>query len=268
MGRPEAGPSPGALIGQVHPAASGGFGAAAEIYERSRPDYPAEAIDRLTQELEIERGGVVLDLGAGTGKLTRMLAPTGARVVALEPVESMRRRFAEVLPGVPLVGGMAEALPFPDETFDAAVAAQAFHWFQADLALEAVSRVLRPSGRLGLLWNVRNETVPWVKELTRLIEPYEARAPREHWKAWRQAFSRSDRFGTLHQRRFPHEQRLGPEGLVDRVASMSFIASLPAGDRESVFEEVRRLVATHPELAGREEFTLPYITDLYWCSRA
>jgi SAM-dependent methyltransferase len=253
---------------QIHPTASDGFGAAAHAYERSRPDYPTEAIDRLTRELEIERGCLVLDLGAGTGKLTRMLTPTGARVVALEPVEPMRHRFSEALAGLPLVGGMAEALPFDEETFDAVVAAQAFHWFQADRALAEVSRVLRPQGRLGLLWNVRNETVPWVKELTRVIEPYEARAPREHWKAWRGAFSRSDLFGTLHQRRFPHEQRLRPEGLVERVASMSFIASLPAAERKTVFEQVRGLATTHPDLTGREEFTLPYITELYWCSRA
>jgi SAM-dependent methyltransferase len=252
---------------RVHPAAAEGFGAAAHAYERSRPDYPAEAIDRLTQELEIERRSLVLDLGAGTGKLTRLLIPTGARVVALEPVEAMRLRFTEILAGVPVVGGMAEALPFPDETFDAVVAAQAFHWFQADRALAEVSRVLRPWGRLGLLWNVRNETVPWVKELTRIIEPHEARAPREHWKTWRESFSRSDHFGTLHQRRFQHEQRLGAEGLVERVASMSFIASLPAEERDSVFGQVRHLAASHPDLAGREEFALPYITDLYWCTR-
>ncbi len=255
------------MTDQVHPAASGGFGAAARAYERSRPDYPSEAIERLTQELEIDRAGVVLDLGAGTGKLTRMLTPTGGRVVALEPVESMRRRFSEVVTGVPLVGGVAEALPFPDETFDAVVVAQAFHWFDGDAALREIHRVLRPRGRLALLWNVRNEAVPWVKELTRIIEPHEARAPREHWKAWRGAFSRSDQFGHLHQRRFPYEQRLGREGLVERVASISFIASLPAADQEAVFDQVRRLTATHPDLAGREEFALPYITDLYWCSR-
>lgn len=251
----------------VHEAAERGFGAAAEAYERSRPDYPSEAIDRLIQELEVNRSCRAMDLGAGTGKLTRLLLPTGATLVAVEPVEAMRVAFSTVLPEVRLVGGVAEALPFLDETFDAVVCAQAFHWFDGDRALPAIHRVLKRWGRLGLLWNVRDESVPWVRELTELIQPYERTAPREKTHEWRRAFSASDLFGRLNQLRFPYAQRLDVDGLVERFASVSFIASLSPEERDDVLERIRSLAETHPDLAGRKVFDLPYVTELYWCAK-
>lgn len=251
----------------VHEAAERGFGASAEAYERSRPDYPSEAIDRLIQELEVTRSCRAMDLGAGTGKLTRLLLPTGAALVAVEPVEAMRVAFSTVLPEVRLVGGVAEALPFLDETFDAVVCAQAFHWFDGDRALPAIHRVLKRWGRLGLLWNVRDESVPWVRELTELIQPYERTAPREKTHEWRRAFSASDLFGRLNQLRFPYAQRLDADGLVERFASVSFIASLSPEERDDVLERIRSLAETHPDLAGRKVFDLPYVTELYWCAK-
>lgn len=250
----------------VHPAAARGFGATADEYERARPEYSTEAVDRLVQELEIGRRCTVLDLGAGTGKLTRQLVPTGARLVALEPIEAMRHQLSEVVPGVEVVAGTAEETPLRDETFDAVVAGQAFHWFDGDRALPEIHRVLRRHGRLGLLWNVRDESVPWVRELTRIIKPHEGNAPREYRHEWQAAFSRNGQFGTLHRLRFAHQQRLDADGLIQRVASMSFIAVLPPADRERVFAQVRHLTASDPELAG--EFALPYRTDLYWCVRS
>lgn len=256
------------MRGKVHGAASAGFGRAAELYERIRPDYPSEAVDRLAQELEITRDGTVLDLGAGTGKLTRMLVPTGARLVAAEPVASMRERFAAVLPEVSVVGATAEDLPFSDQRFDGVVCAQAFHWFDGPRALEQVHRVLKPRGRFGLLWNIRDESVDWVAELTEIIDPYERSAPREKTGQWRQAFSATDRFGRLNQLAFPHEQRLDADGLVERFASVSFLAVLPDRERGEVLGRIRELALTHPDLAGLEEFSLPYVTELYWCGKA
>lgn len=251
----------------VHEAAERGFGAAAEAYERSRPDYPPEAIDRLVQELELTRSCRAMDLGAGTGKLTRLLVPIGAALVAVEPLPAMRGAFASVLPDVPVVGGLAEALPFADGSFDAVVCAQAFHWFDGRRALPAIHRVLRPRGRLGLLWNVRDDSVPWVRALTEIITPYERTAPREKTQAWRQAFSARDLFGRLNQLRFPHLQRLDRDGLVERFASVSFIAALPAPARDEVLGRIGSLAEAHPDLAGRQTFELPYVTELYWCGR-
>ena len=252
----------------VHEAAERGFGAAAEAYERSRPDYPGRAIERLVQELELGRSSRAVDLGAGTGKLTRLLLPAGATMVAVEPVEAMRRAFASILPEVPVVAAVAEALPFADESFDAVVCAQAFHWFDGDRALAAIHRVLKPHGRLGLLWNVRDESVPWVRALTEIITPYERTAPREKTHAWRRAFSATDRFGRLNQLRFSHAQRLDRAGLVERFASVSFIAALPGSARDDVLGQIRSLAEHHPDLAGRRELELPYVTELYWCARA
>lgn len=240
---------------------------AARGYERSRPSYPEGAIDRLVQELEVQRDGLVLDLGAGTGKLTRLLASTGARLVALDPVEAMRKACAELVPQALVTGGVAESLPFCDGSFDGVVAGQAFHWFDGPRALGEIHRTLKPSGRLGLIWNVRDESVDWVRRLTEIIDPYERTAPREKTHEWRAAFSMTDLFGTLNQRRFPYSQTLDVDGLVERFAAVSFIASLAEEERQEVLARIRDLTETHPDLADRESFELPYFTELYWCSR-
>lgn len=247
--------------------AAGRFGTVAEEYERARPDYPAEALDRLAQELEVTRDCRVMDLGAGTGKLTRMLGRMGATLVAVEPVGPMRDRLAAALPGVAVVAGVAESLPFAGGTFDAVVCAQAFHWFQEDRALGEIHRVLKPWGRLGLLWNVRDESVPWVGALGEIVRPYQRAVPNESAGQWRRAFSATDLFGTLHQRRFPHSQSLDAAGLVTRYASASYLAILPGEQRAEVLGRIRRLAAPTPTWPD-DRFDLPYVTELYWCARA
>jgi SAM-dependent methyltransferase len=266
MGRPEV-PAPLAVSTGVHKAAATGFGRAAEVYERSRPDYPAEAVDRLVQELEINPSCFLLDLGAGTGKLTRMLVPTGARITAVEPVEPMRRALAGAVPGVAVVAGAAESIPTPDGAFDAVVCAQAFHWFAGERSLSEIHRVLRPRGRLGLLWNLRDESVDWVRRLGAIIDRHLGDTPVERTGEWQRAFSATDLFGTMHRLRFPHRQELDADGLIQRVQSISYIAALPDAVRGRVLDDVRELTIAHPELAGRDRFELPYLTDLYWCSR-
>jgi SAM-dependent methyltransferase len=251
----------------VHETAASGFGAAADDYERSRPGYPREAIDLLVDELGIGPGRRLLELGAGTGKLTRMLAGIGAVIVSVEPVEPMRRRFAEELPNVPVIAATAEALPFANGTFASAVAAQAFHWFDGARALPELHRVLRPGGRLGLMWNIKDESVGWVAALTEIIEPYERGAPRARTGEWRKAVSETNLFGELQHRALSHEQILDQDALATRIASVSFIAGLPEAERDEVLHLVRQLAETHSDLRGRERFSLPYVTDVYWCER-
>jgi len=130
----------------VHEAAAVGFDVGAEAYERGRPGFSPEAVERLARELGIEPGRTVVDLAAGTGKLTRMLVPSGARLLAVEPVEGMRRQFVHLVPGVPVVAGVAESLPLRAGSVDAVAVAQAFHWFDAGAALRDLHRVLRPGG--------------------------------------------------------------------------------------------------------------------------
>ncbi len=253
------------MSGSVHETAASGFGAVADEYERARPDYPRAAVERLTQELGGDHG-CWLDLGAGTGKLTRMLA--GQRVVAVEPIASMREHFARVLREAPLVAGLAEELPFADASFGSVVCAQAFHWFDGERALGEIHRVLRSGGGLALLWNVKDESVPWVGELGDILRPYQERVPQETSGEWRRSFeAASDRFGPLREARFPHAQPLDGPGLVERYASASYVAVLPEAERLDVLARIRSLTVEHPDLAGRTEFDLPYVTELHWCVR-
>jgi SAM-dependent methyltransferase len=252
----------------MHPAAAHGYERSSEAYDRGRPEYPAEAVSYLQGALGIGPGASVLDLGAGTGKLTRLLAPSGARLYAVEPVEAMRTRLKAAVPTASVLDGTAEAIPVEASALDAVVVAQAFHWFDGPKALCEIHRVLKPHGRLGLVWNVRDESVAWVAALTRIVDRHEAGSPRYRTGAWRTAFEASPLFSPLLARSFrlAHE---GPvEQVLDRVASISFIAALEPAARDEVLEEVRALLASDPQTAGRQRLAFPYRTDTFVCTRA
>lgn len=250
----------------IHQAAQA-FDGAAEAYDHGRPGFPPEAVATLIDVLKIEAGVRVLDLAAGTGKLTKMLAPTGAELVAVEPLGGMRARLEASLPGVRALEGTAEAIPLPDSSVDAVTAAQAFHWFDANAALAEIHRVLVPGGGLGLLWNVKDEQEDWVAQLGEITEPHRGTAPRYLPGAWRAAFEETALFTPLAAEHFSHVHEVDAEGVVDRLLSISFIAALTGEERQQVGEEVRRLLAEHPETRARETFRLPYRTDVYWCER-
>jgi SAM-dependent methyltransferase len=250
----------------IHDVAARGY-REAERYDRSRPAYPGEALEALARALSIGPASTVIEIGAGTGKMTRLLLPRARRVVAVEPVAEMRRQLRALLPAARVVGGQAEALPLAAGSADAVVVAQAFHWFDGPPALREIHRVLRAGGGLGLLWNVRDERVPWVRRLSDIMEPHSGGAPRYRSGAWRRAFEKADLFTPLEEARFEHRQ-VGPsDTVVERVASVSFIAALPQPDRSRVLEEVERLLAEDPATAGRSEVVLPYRTDVAWCAK-
>lgn len=251
----------------LHRAAAEGFSRETATYARGRPEYPPEADAWLRDALGVGPGRAVLEVGAGTGKFTARLAAAGAEVSAVEPSAAMRAACAAAVPGARLHEGAAEALPFADACFDAVVCAQAFHWFANPQALAEFRRVLRPGGRLGLIWNVRDERVDWVAALTHLIAAYEGAAPRYASGAWRKAFP-APGFGPLAAAEFPHGHTGRPEDVVvARVASISFIAALPEETRADVAEAVRALIARYPALRGRDTVTFPYLTAAYWCER-
>jgi SAM-dependent methyltransferase len=225
----------------IHGAASAGFGRSADAYDRARPEYPAEAIDWLWEALELAGGTPVIDVGAGTGKLTRPLLQRGADVVAVEPVEAMRRRLVEAAPQAKALAGTAERLPIADATSHAVVAGQAFHWFANEAALAEFHRVLEPAGRLGLVWNRRRSEQPLQAAISKLLEPHRGDAPRHAFNVWRAVLTRTELFVGEGEHRVDFEQPLDEDGLVDRVGSTSFIAALADEQRSALLARVRRL---------------------------
>jgi SAM-dependent methyltransferase len=247
------------VVDPLHPLAAKGFGAATDVYVRGRPDFPRESLDWLRDDLALGPGMTAVDLGAGTGKFTRLLLRTGAQVVAVEPVAAMRDRLHRDLPAVAALAGRAQQIPLHSECAHAVICAQAFHWFASAESLREIRRVLKPGGVLGLIWNVRDESVPWVAELTRILAPHEGDAPRYYKDEWRRVFPARG-FGELNERTFFHEH-VGPseDVIVDRIASVSFIAALDETARNAVLEQVRGLIAATPELV-EAEVRVPYLT--------
>src|SRR5437899_2848617 len=218
----------------VHPRAAVGFERAADAYERGRPDYPAEAVAWLRDRLELGPGRTVVDLAAGTGKLTRLLLPTGARVVAVEPVVAMRHTLARAVPAAEILDGTAEAMPLPDGPADAVTVAQAFHWFATAGALAEIHRVLRPGGGLALVWNRRDLDDPLQLALDTMIARHRGDVPTHRSGRWKSAFVASELFGPLEEHLVPHDQELDRSGLVDRVMSTSIMAALPDPESRQV----------------------------------
>jgi ubiquinone/menaquinone biosynthesis C-methylase UbiE len=239
-----------------HPG-SRSFESVADVYERARPEYPAEAIAWLVRELDLRSGRTVLDLGAGTGKLTRALVPTGARVIAVEPGEQMLAQLREAVPGVEALIGGAEAIPLDDASVDAVTVGQAFHWFRHDEAVPELHRILRPGGAIALIWNSRDQARPLQREISDLIKPFipPGRPPVGRSAA---ALADSPLFGAVEQRNFPFVQQLDADGLADRIASVSFVAAAPVERRAELDRRLREIVAAH---GGVVDFA--YLTEVY-----
>jgi SAM-dependent methyltransferase len=233
----EVGP-PAAAGPAINPIAELGFGSAADAYDAARPTYPAEAIDWLCAHAGLGHATTVVDLAAGTGKLSRLLAATGARVIAVEPVAAMRAMIGD---GVEVQEGSAEKIPLPDSSADIVAVGQAFHWFDGPVAIPEIHRVLKPDGRLVMLWNFRRPDDEVAAAIEDVIGPYWGSAPRAASGAWRDAFAVTDLFGPFKTAAFDHELVLDADGLVRRVASISVIAALPDSERAQVLDRIRPL---------------------------
>lgn len=268
--------APGRRAGEIIVEAAVGFERGADVYERARPSYPAAAVELIVRECGLGRGVTVCDLAAGTGKLTRLLVPSGAEVLAVEPVVAMRDQLVCAVPGVEVLDGTAETIPLGDASVDAVTVAQAFHWFDTDRALPEIRRVLRPGGHLVLVWNVRDEEVDWVSQFTELLvagsggrpyTPYHQLKSGEAMTADHvEVVRRSGLFSSVHDALFPNPQMVTPDDVVARAASTSFVSALDDEPRKALLDQVRALVATHPQIAGRDRFEFPHETLLSWCS--
>jgi SAM-dependent methyltransferase len=229
------------------------FGPVADVYERGRPSYPPEALDWLLPPGDPR----VVDLGAGTGKLTRQIHDRGLAVTAVDPSDGMLAQLRQSVPGVPAVRGSAEQIPLPAESADAVLVAQAWHWVDPVLAVPEVARILTPGGRLGLLWNVRDDSADWVRRLDEIIGNRD--------RASDELAVIGPPFGPVERHTFAWVHTIGAEQLIDLVTSRSAVILLPDDERAALLADVRRLMATHPDLAGRATYALPYLT---YCTRA
>ncbi|MGZ4202667.1 MAG: class I SAM-dependent methyltransferase, partial [Thermoleophilaceae bacterium] len=213
-------------------------GEGAELYERVRPGYPQSAIDFIAEELGIGPGSDVLDLAAGTGKLTRALLPLGCRLTAVEPLEGMRKVLARELSEVTALAGSAEEIPLDDASMDVVLAGQAFHWFDRERAPREIARVLRPGGGLVAIWNTRDESVGWMNAVREVIEHAKGDTPRHRDDEWRRGLEESGLFGPLGLREFEQVQELSREEAIEVFASRSYVAALPDDERAQALEQI------------------------------
>lgn len=233
---------------------AGSFGTVSEEYDAARPTYPAEAVLWLTGQGPLD----VLDLGAGTGKLTGQLVAAGHTVTAVDPSEGMLEQLRARLPSVTIAQGPAEQVPLPDSAFDVVTAAQAWHWFDQPAATAECARLLRPGGRLALVWNQRDESSGWVAAAWRPINRGGAVGMSLLPDGWQEAIAEAAPFGPVERAIFRHEQQLSREGVLRLAASRSSLAVMEPPERDAVLAEVREALDTHPDSRGRDTLTLAY----------
>jgi SAM-dependent methyltransferase len=223
------------------------------VYEKARPEYPAEAVDWLVPA----DAKTVLDLGAGTGKLTRALASRGLEVFAVDPSPKMLDQLREAVPGATVSVGTAEDIPLADASVDAILVGQAWHWVDQEAALPSVARVLRPGGTLGLIWNLRDDRVPWIERLTTVMHPAEGEIFMETGRIDRGAF------GELESANFEWSQDFTREELLDLVRSRSYFITADEAEQASILRGVNELLDTDPDVGGRSSWSMPYVTRAF-----
>lgn len=245
----------------AHAAHAASFGVAADAYERGRPPYPAGALDWL-----LPQGAVrVLDLGAGTGKLTADLVARGLDVLAVEPSDQLRHRLEQVVPGARALAGTAEAIPLADASVDVVVVAQAWHWMDPVRAVPEVARVLAPGGRLGLVWNVAQKEGGWAGALEELLRVGTDRPDDGSTDA--EDLGVGEPFGPVEHHEVAWTHRTTADQVLDTVASYSYVITLLPARRQTLLDQVRDLLETHPDLAGTDEVVMPYVSHCYRARR-
>ena len=240
------------------------FGAHADAYERARPEWPED----VARWLVPDGADLVVELGAGTGKLTRAVAALGVRVVAVDPDP----RMLAVLRGLGLEGveASAEAIPFADGVADAVVAGSSLHWFELELALPEIHRVLRPGGRFGFGWNHRDDRHPAIARMGESVYAAQERTRGSRWRSrdWPAELTASGLFRDVGQAQFEHVHELPREALRDHLMSYSGVAALPEQERRRVLCEVAGLLDSDESVSGNGRLRLPFIVTAYRAGRS
>jgi ubiquinone/menaquinone biosynthesis C-methylase UbiE len=229
------------------------FDLAAEVYERSRPEYPDAAIDWLLPE----GAKTVLDLGAGTGKLTRSLTARGLDVIAVDPSQNMLAQLRTAVPGAVVHQGSAEDIPLADASVDAVLVAQAWHWVDQDAALPSVARVLKPGGTLGLVWNYRDERVPWIARLTKAMHP----AAGEIFLDEEEILTGP--FGPIESANFEWSMEFSRSAIVELLKSRSYYITSSPEHQDELETAVNDLLDNDPDVGGQTVFAMPYVTHAF-----
>jgi ubiquinone/menaquinone biosynthesis C-methylase UbiE len=250
---------------RVDEVAATGFERAAGDYERGRPGYPAQAVRRLRQEIGIESGQTVIDLAAGTGKLTRRLvALLPAEVIAVEPVAGMRAELERVVPGVTALDGTAEQIPLADGAAHAVFVAQAFHWFRVPEAAAEIKRVLDADGALAIVRNqeVESATAPAVSAALTLVRE-RVRNPSMRHHVWRDELEGTGIFEPFHEWTIDNPVTQDIDTFRHRIASRSYIGALEDGQRTRLLDDVQT-VLEHNGITPGEPFAVPTVTRVIW----
>jgi SAM-dependent methyltransferase len=227
----------------LHPLAEQ-FASVADAYERGRPEYPPAVAGAIAAELRLARDAAVLDLAAGTGKLTRALLAAGMEVVAVEPQALLRKKLAARVGAERVLDGLAEAIPLPDASVDAVTVADAFHWFDQAAALTEIARVLRPRGGLAVLWTIPDwRAASWADEIGKLMERLRPRHPGFDGPPWQDVLRSVDGWSPPREIRVTSSQAADAKAIVDYLASVSWIAAMPDGERAEILAQLAALIA-------------------------
>lgn len=248
----------------VHEVARAGYGAASEAYASARPSFPGDAVDWLLAGLGIRAGDEVVEIGAGTGKFSALLVERGVAVIAVEPVAAMRVRLEDLGGSIRPVDATAEQMPFEDGSVAALIASQSLHWADVELALTEFDRVLLPEGRVGLVWNFRDTSVPWQADLDALLTRLRGDAPHSRDGRWEQALV-SSVFQCAAKRSWTWSVRTDAAGVVQRVRSVSYVAALTEREQETVDGEVRDILSAHG--LDEDAIAFPYVTEAFLLRR-
>ncbi|MGL5404135.1 MAG: class I SAM-dependent methyltransferase [Acinetobacter sp.] len=248
----------------LHPSAQKGFSLGAELYQQVRPSYPPEILVWLQDQLKVGENSSVIDLGSGTGKFLPFLLQTQAKVIAVEPVTAMREQLKQSYSTVECLQTSSDQLLVKDESINAIICAQSFHWFSNIETLKEMYRVLIPTGHLGLVWNQRDITVDWVKALADEIAPFEADTPRYHSEKWKQVFEQQQLFQFNGLQTFQLKHTGTVEQVVSkRLLSTSFIAAMPEHQQQQLKARFEQIVFDFTGQTAQDQIDFPYTTFAY-----